>query len=207
LSGSAGTRKVALAIDALRHGWPISMPGAFALLPAETGFGEGVTARRMLISGARAATLKLANQRDAAEPDAAVLIRGADPFDFPAALAVADPALDLRYPLKGPFLAEPLEHPRAAAAALELARLAGVLPAFLVDPEPAGEAQAVSPHDLAAWQDTAHLRIATRARLPIAASESAEVVMFRARDDMREHLALVIGTGNDDRLPLVRLHS
>ena len=70
---------------------------------------------------------------------------------------VADPALDLLYPMKGPFAAEHLDHRAAAKAAMELARLAGVLPAFLVDPEPAGEAQAVSPEDLAEWKDTGAL--------------------------------------------------
>jgi GTP cyclohydrolase II len=88
----------------------------------------------MLISAARAATLKLANQRDAALPEAPVLIRGAEPFDPVAARALADPALDLRFPLKGPFLAEQLDHPAAARTAMELARLAGILPAYLVDP-------------------------------------------------------------------------
>ena len=61
---------MALAIDALRHGWAISVDGALTLLPAETGFGPRTTAPRMLISAARAATLKLANQREAAQPDA-----------------------------------------------------------------------------------------------------------------------------------------
>ncbi len=107
-------RRVALALDALRHGWPIQIDGAFALLAAETGFGEGVTADRMLISAARAATLKLANQREAAEPDAPVLIRGAEPFDLDHARALADPALDLVYPMKGPFAAEHLGHREAA---------------------------------------------------------------------------------------------
>ena len=200
-------RRVALALDALRHGWPIAFEGAFALLPAETGFGQGVAANRMLISSARAATLKLANQREAAEPDAPVLIRGADPFDLALARAVADPALDLLYPMKGPFLAEHLDHREAAQVAMELARLAGVLPAFLVDPEPAGEATSVSTDDLAAWQDTASLTIATRARLPIAASENAEIVAFRSADDMREHVALIVGQQNGEIPPLVRLHS
>ena len=200
-------RRVALALDALRHGWPIAFEGAFTLLPAETGFGQGVAANRMLISSARAATLKLANQREAAEPDAPVLIRGADPFDLALARAVADPALDLLYPMKGPFLAEHLDHREAAQAAMELARLAGVLPAFLVDPEPAGEAQSVSADDLAAWQDTASLTIATRAHLPIATSENAEIVAFRSADDMREHVALIVGQQNGEIPPLVRLHS
>ena len=204
---SSPARRVALALDALRHGWPIAFEGAFALLPAETGFGEGIAANRMLISAARAATLKLANQREAAEPDAPVLIRGAEPFDLALARAVADPALDLLHPMKGPFLAEHLGHREAAQAAMELARLAGVLPAFLVDPEPAGEATSVSADDLAAWKDTASLTIATRARLPVAASEEAEIVAFRSANDMREHVALIIGKQSGGTAPLVRLHS
>ena len=198
---------MALAIDALRHGWPLEFDGAFTLLPAETGFGEGIAARRMLISSARAATLKLANQREAAEPDAPVLIRGAEAFDLAHARAVADPALDLIYPMKGPFAAEHLDDRGAAAAAMELARLAGILPAFLVDPVPAGEAQTVSPADLAAWKDTSNLAIAARARLPIGASEEAEIVAFRSANDLREHIALIVGRQSGDLPPLVRLHS
>ncbi|MFA7601405.1 MAG: GTP cyclohydrolase II [Novosphingobium sp.] len=200
-------RRVALALDALRHGWPIAVEGGFTLLPAETGFAEDAKAGRMLISAARAATLKLANQREAAAPEAPVLIRAAEPFDLAAARAVADPALDLLYPMKGPFAADHLDQPGAARAAMELARLAGVLPAFLVDPERAGEAQAVAPADLAAWKDAANLAIAARARLPIAAAEDAEIIAFRSADDLREHVALVIGAQDGARAPLVRLHS
>jgi GTP cyclohydrolase II len=177
------------------------------LVAAETGFGEGMAAGRMLISAARAVTLKLANQREAAVPEAPVLIRAAEPFDLAAARAVADPALDLLYPMKGPFAAEHLDHAEAAVAAMELARLAGVLPAFLVDPAPSAEAQPVAPEDLAQWKDTARLSVATRARLPIAAAEDAEIVAFRSADDLREHVALVIGTQDGERAPLVRLHS
>jgi GTP cyclohydrolase II len=165
----------------------------------------------MLISSARAATLKLANQRDAAVPQAPVLIHAAEPFDLEHARAVADPALDLVYPMKGPFAAEPLAAPGPARAAMELARLAGVLPAFLVnplvDPAHAGGAQAVSEADLAAWKDPARLAVATRARLPLEACESAEIVAFRSADDMREHVAIIIGRQTGDRAPLVRLHS
>lgn len=203
----SNTRRVALALDALRHGWPIRVDDSLLLLPAETGFGPAISAPRMLISAARAVTLKLANQRDAAVPEAPVLIRGAGAFELDQARVLADPALDLVHPLKGPFRAEPLAAPQAAASAMELARLAGILPAFLVDPTPTDEAQAVSSADLAAWKDPAHLTIASRARLPVSAAEDAEIVAFRARDDLREHVALVIGDPNGDRTPLVRLHS
>ncbi len=204
---SSPARRVALAIDALRHGWPVRFDGAFTLLPAETGFGDGVASQRMLISAARAATLKLANQREAAEPHAPVLIRGAQAFDLALARAVADPALDLIHPMKGPFLAEHFDPREAAEAAMELARLAGVLPAFLIDPDPAGESQAVSASDLTAWKNTANLTIAARARLPVSAHDEAEIVAFRSADDLREHIALVIGRQSGDQAPLVRLHS
>ena len=200
-------RRTAQAIDALRHGWAIAPEGAPVLLPAETAIGEGVHAPLMLIGAARAATLKLANQREAAEPHAPVLIRAAEPFDLAAARAVADPALDLATPLKGPFRAEHLDWPEAACAALELARLAGVLPAFLVDPAEAGEAQPFAAADLGAWKDTGRLVIASRAELPVSAIEQAEIVAFRSRDDLREHVALVIGGQSSERAPLVRLHS
>lgn len=161
----------------------------------------------MLISAARAFTLKLANQREAAVPEAPVLIRGADPFDLEAARAVADPALDLVYPMKGPFAAEPIADMGSARAAMELARLAGILPAYLVDSTGIDDPQAVRSSDLAAWKDTARLSIASRAHLPIEATPDAEIVAFRSRDDMREHVALVIGTHDGNRAPLVRLHS
>ena len=193
-------------MDALRHGWPLAIEGAPLLQPVETAFGE-LAGSAMLISATRAATLKLANQIEAAAPRQPVLMRGADPFDLPAALAVADPALDMASPLKGPFKAMALEWEEQARAALDLARLAGVLPAFLVDPENAGEAVPLKAADVGAFTDAARLQIASRARLPVAAADDARIVAFRSPDDTREHVALIIGEQSADRIPLVRLHS
>ncbi len=161
----------------------------------------------MLISAARAATLKLANQREAAVPHTPVLILSGEPFDMASALPIADPALDLDNPLKGPFRAEAIAWEEVASAALELARIAGILPAFLVDPAGAGEAQPVSASDLSEYKQTGSLQIATRARLPVSASEDAQIVAFRSSADTREHAALIIGEQTGDKLPLVRLHS
>jgi GTP cyclohydrolase II len=190
----------------LRHGWPLAIGKAPVLLPVETAPGAA-RSPLALISFARAATLKLANQREAADPHAPVLIRAAEPLDLAGARPIADPALDLAAPLKGPFLAEPLNWQEEAAAAMQLARLAGILPAFLVAPEPAGEAMALEPADLAAFLDPAALAVATRARLPVAACEDAEIVLFRSPDDIREHVALVLGRQTSEQVPLVRLHS
>ncbi len=206
-------------MDALRHGWPIAMAGGPVLLPVETAIAAQAQSGTMLITAARAATLNLANQRAAAyasshvashsgpQTHMPVLIRRAEPFDLQTALPIADPALDLATPLKGPFKAQTLEWTETAVAALELARIAGILPAFLVDAANAGEAESVAAGDLDDWRDVARLAIATHAHLPVAASPDARIVAFRSADDMREHIALVFGNQCAERTPLVRLHS
>lgn len=194
-------------MDALRHGWPLAFEGGPTLLPVETAIAQSTSAPRMLISAARAATLKLANQREAAVPHAPVLIAGGEDFTMRDALPIADPALDLGNPLKGPFKAVTLDWEESARAALELARIAGILPAFLVNPVDAGEAVPVAVSDLSAYSAAGALRIVTRARLPVSACEDAEIVAFRSAADLREHVALVIGKQSGDRQPLVRLHS
>ncbi|RVQ67617.1 GTP cyclohydrolase II [Croceicoccus ponticola] len=211
MTAPAHPRRAAQAIDALRHGWPVRVTGAdgaLTLLCAETGFEAGGTvAPRLLISAARAATLKLANQRDAAVPEAPVMIRAAEPFTLPLGRALADPSQDLIHPLAGPFRADPIAAHGAAVAAMTLARLAGVLPCFLVDPAPTSDPVACDVADLAAFQDPARLSIQARAHLPTAAADACEIVAFRAPDDLREHVALIVGEQRGDRTPLVRLHS
>lgn len=200
---------MAQALDALRHGWAIRVTGeggALDLLPAETAFVQpGLYAARLLISAARGATLKLANSREY-RPDAPILIHGTEPFTLHSARELADPSLDLSRPLRGPFRAEPIGAQAAAIAAMELARLAGILPAFLVS-SGVEIAASVDVADLAAFKDPLDLTVQARARLPVEACEEAEIVAFRARDDLREHVALVIGRQGSDRVPLVRLHS
>jgi GTP cyclohydrolase II len=96
----------------------------------------------VLLSAGRAATLKLANQRDAAEPDAPVLIERAPWVDFAMATALSDPQFDLDTPFKGPFRAIPVAALEAASAALTLARVADAEDAEIVafrTPEMPGE--------------------------------------------------------------------
>lgn len=178
--------------------------GDLGLVAIETAQGvEG--AAGILLSSARAATLKLANQFAAADVEQPVLIAAPADFDAPLALAIADPALDMRYPMKGPFAAHPVADMAAAKAAMELAREAGLLPAFLVV-DPAIADAHVSPADVAAFQDADRLRIAARAKLPVSASVDAELVAFRSTADAADHVALVIGQ-RDESVPVVRLHS
>jgi len=202
-------RAAARAIDALRRGWPVAIAGQ-ALLSVETGDAERLAAfdpegtAPLLLSAGRAATLKLANQRDAALPDGPVLIERVPWLDFDTATALADPQLDLATPLKGPFRAAAITDPDIAAAALRLARIAGLLPAFFMRPA-AGE-DSITPADIDAHEDADRLRIVARAHLPVAGAEDAEIVAFRTDEMPGEHVALLIGAP-DGTPPLVRLHS
>jgi GTP cyclohydrolase II len=214
-SGVAGDgRAAARAIDSLRRGWPIAIAGpdgTLALLPIETADPVRLAAfdpdgvAPVLLSAGRAATLKLANQLEAAVPDAPVLVGRAPWLDFATATALADPQFDLQTPMKGPFRAIPLESRAAAAAALRLARISGMLPAFFVVPGGTAD-QVIAVADIDAHEDSARLTIATRARLPISGAEDAEIVAFRTPEAPGEHIALLIGAPNGQP-PLVRLHS
>ena len=51
------------------------------------------------------------------------------------------------------------------------------------------------------------VNIAARARVPLAVSEDAEIVIFRAEIGGEEHCAVLIGAGANSDTPLVRLHS
>ena len=204
-------RAVARAIDALRRGWPVRI-GGLALLAVETADDgrlaafDPVAAADILISAGRAETLKLSNQLAAASPAPVRVARAW--LALADAVALADPALDLATPLKGPFRAVPLEEgdTAAARAAMRLARLAGLLPAFFVAADTPDEAAAVTADAIAAYESPDRLVIASRARLPVAAAEGAEIVAFRSADEAVEHVALLIGQP-DGRAPLVRLHS
>lgn len=201
-------RQAARAIDALRRGWPVSLENEghrLTLVALETATELG-QAEGILLSGSRAATLKLANQRDAADPASPVLVKLPADADLSLAIAIADPVLDLRYPMKGPFVAEPIDDGPSEAAALELCRLAGLLPACLVVDDNAEAAISVTPGDVAAFDDSGALIVAARARLPVAASSDAEIIAFRSPADATDHVALIIGR-RDSSPPVVRLHS
>ncbi|MFM9827710.1 MAG: GTP cyclohydrolase II [Sphingomonas sp.] len=208
-------RDAARGIDSLRRGWPVTVDcgggAALTLLAIETAdpvrlhaFDPGGVAGVLLSSG-RAVTLKLSNQMAAAAPDSPVLVERAPWLDFSAALALADPSHDLDTPMKGPFRAVPLACRDAATAALRLAVLAGMLPAFFVLDDGVADVT-IAPKDIDAHEDATRLAIATRAHLPIKGAEHAEIVAFRSPEMPGEHVALMIGNPTGQP-PLVRLHS
>jgi len=206
----SGGRDVARAVDALRRGWAVGIDGLVVLAVETAGEDElasfdGGGPADLLIAGSRAVTLKLANQREAV-PTGPVRIARMPWIDLAGATALADPALDLKTPLKGPFRTLPLHDATAAQAAMRLARMAGLLPAFFIGGEGGGDMAAVSAQAVMDVHRAPSLTIASRARLPIAQAEKAEIVAFRSDGDAAEHVALLIGQPGGTA-PLVRLHS
>ena len=202
-------RQVARAIDSLRRGWAVRI-GATGFLAVETADDTALAAfdasapADLLISGHRAVTLKLANQRDAV-PTGPVRIARTPWIDLAEATAIADPARDLARPLKGPFRTIPPDCDREAAAAVTLARRAGLLPAFFVGGDAGPEAVTLPSEEIERYAAAPALTLASRARLPTAAAEKAEIAAFRGEDGA-EHVALLIGAPTGQP-PLVRLHS
>ena len=202
----------ARAIDALRRGWPVCIDGQVTLLAIETADMESLAAfdpqgkADILISAGRAFTLKLANQIEAAAPDAPVLVARRSWLGLAEATALADPALDMATPMKGPFEAIHCDAPEAARAALTLARHAGLLPAFFLLPGAQSGATFVTIAEIDGYEASGRLRIVARARLPVEAAEHCEIVAFRTPEAGLEHVALLVGSPNGEP-PVVRLHS
>ncbi|HEX4738236.1 MAG TPA: GTP cyclohydrolase II [Allosphingosinicella sp.] len=206
----SGGRDAARAADALRRGWPILIDGT-GFLAVETADAATLAAfdtpepADLLISGPRAVTLKLANQREAV-PTGPVRVARQSWIGLDEATAIADPALDLANPLKGPFRTVGLGADEAARAALTLARRSGLLPAFFIGGSAGDDAVSLASDAVEAVDHALTLSIASRAKLPTRFAEQAEIVAFRAAEDAAEHVALLVGAPHG-KPPLVRLHS
>jgi GTP cyclohydrolase II len=101
--------------------------------------------------------------------------------------------------------------------AVDLMKLAGLLPAALAGVvKPAGGSQA-APGDIPAvaaedvgryrQEQALSLRPVSTARVPLALAEDTRIVVFRTADGVAEHLAIVVGRPEPDRPVLTRLHS
>ena len=200
-------------IAMLRAGRPVRIVGpvSVAILAVETATQQLLDLldpnhqAKLMISGERAAALHLANERDAADPGAPVVIGHVDWLDAVTALAIADPGQDLDRAPIGPLHPVTPECVETSRSALELARSAGLLPALWLLDANAAEV-CVSIDDILRERKQPSVEIVARAKLPLEDMPPTQIVAFRASDDGREHVALVVGAFGG-RPPLVRLHS
>jgi GTP cyclohydrolase II len=170
------------------------------------GFGPLVLA----ITARRAETLKAR----AYDGDLARILPPAD-ADLAWLRSVADPADDLRTPMKGPLTSARDGAADLHRAALSLAKAAHLLPAALV--VPVTDALALSGrHGLTllaldeiapALSTLPPVAEVVSARVPLVASEAGRVHIFRPDDGGDEHYAIEIGRPDRTQPVLTRLHS
>ena len=175
---------------------------------AETGHKEPAVA----ITHHRARTLKVRLYTDEV-----VLIPFGSWQNAEAARTIADPTTDLANPLRGPYTAirDPINS--ASIAAVQLAKIARLLPSvilvecsdksqhsFMED----GGYSIMASHIMSYEMDTAGaLKQINAARVPLEDAENTRILSFRSPDGGREHLAIVIGDPPTDIPVLARIHS
>ncbi len=127
--------------------------------------------------------------------------------------SLADPALDLARPLRGPFSGKRETVPAGCLAAVRLAKIARLLPAAVIAVLPDGlddtnfskvQADDVMGYDIAA---ASSLEPVTAAKVPLEGAENTRISAFRPRDGGAEHFAIVIGDPKGGDAVLTRLHS
>lgn len=208
------TEQIARARADLRLGVPIVL-GSALVFAAETLSAERLADIRALgqaelaITARRAATLKAR----AYDGDLARIELPAD-AGLAWVLGVADPADDLRTPMKGPLISARGGDARAHRVALMLLKAARLLPAAVVLPLPGDDFAAA--HLLtalpleptrAALTAPVPLDPVVSARVPLEVSEAGRLHIFRPEDGGEEHYAVEIGQPDRAAPVLARLHS
>lgn len=148
----------------------------------------------------------------AVEPDGCFAL----PLDPAMPVAGLRPLVDPTFPSPSPLpftMADLRPADRIEAAALELCKLAGLLPAALVfdagregEPHVAAEADLVS---IFAYRDwiARSVQPVVEAEIPLRLAGKARFVAFRPADGGAEQYAILIGSPAAEKAPLCRLHS
>lgn len=213
------SERLARARSDFRAGLPVLVtgaPGALLCMPAETHLPDRLAAFQNLgtpsvvVTARRAATLKA----HCYDGDIARLVLP-DRADSTWICAVADPSMDLRNPMKGPFTAERGGDAALHRAAILLAKAAHLLPSVVTVTvtDPALLAQT---HDLttigsrdliALFDQPAALQKIASGRVPLSHAPDTRVHVFRPDDGGEEHYAIEIGRADRAAPVLTRLHS
>ena len=188
---------------------------ATAVIAAETMTSDASALQGNGLPGGSALILtghRLASIGMPADIDATYLLpltkRDADPALITALIDPAAPVADAGEILN---LAAPTSRPDALAA-VELCRLAGMLPAAVIMPI---DGLAVAHLDgvpvgaVTAYRrlSASTLRPVSEARVPLADAENVRIISFRPADGGPEQLAILVGEPERHYAPLARLHS
>ena len=192
----------------LRIGLPVGIGPWLAvalegLQPARLAALRALGPVQIVLTGWRAETLKIA-----AYDGEVVRLELPPDADSQQLRALADPALDLAFPLKGPWRPLRAGDAEPARLAVALAKSAQLLPALLMVQAAAPQGLTALPvaglgRQLAAASVMAQVSAAS---VPLAGGRS-RLHVFRPDDGEAEHYAIEIGDPPRDRPVLARLHS
>ena len=212
------------ALSELRRGWPVLLHGSgeapLLVLAAEAANEERLRAldrsangrRSLVLTGPRAQALGLTET----EADGPLRLE-ADDLSAGTIAALADPTAVAR-----PVAAAPQTLAMANAlevAAVELVKLARLVPAVLLAPAPTADSSAdwaarkgflsLAAREVEAYRTVAAFSLTkvAEAGVPLSDAEDTRILAFRPADGGIEHLAIVIGRPDTSRPVLVRLHS
>lgn len=207
------TERIARARADLRMGVPIVLSGGVAIAAETVDAGRLAALRKLgsvalAVTAWRAKTLKARSY----DGDLARIILPQD-ADLAWVQSIADPADDLRSPMKGPLQTMRDGDATFARAAIALVKDAQLLPSVLI--VAISDAQHfASVNDLtfvseADALDTqlSPLNPVISARLPLTVSEAGRLHIFRPEDGAEEHYAVEIGRPDRSQPVLSRLHS
>lgn len=202
----------------LRMGVPVVLDGqapalilaAETLTPERLAFAQTLGPVDLALTGRRAATLKArAYDGDVAR----VALPNDTTLDWVRGLA--DPADDLRKPMKGPLVTRRNGDASPHRLAVSLTKSAQLLPAALVLPlddardfaEKHGLTRLQTASAAPLLQSLSPLSEVVAARLPVSVSEAGRLHVFRPEDGGEEHYAMEIGKPARNAPVLARLHS
>jgi len=218
------------AIAELRRGSPVIVGDGAAVavvLAAETAEREQLGRLLVLCGGSaclaltaqRASALGLLTPAEAAGSAAIAMLGINAASEADRLRQLADPVADSGSSDSHRFrLVSGVEVAAYAPAAIDLAKLARLLPAVVLGMLPttrAGEIArsedilTVSVGDIAGYESIAarSMTAASEASVPLAGAEKTRIIAFRPADGGAEHLAIIIGEPAPDRPVLTRLHS
>ena len=209
------TERLARARADLRMGVPVVLDGGALVLAAETLDAARLADLRTLggkavlaVTAWRAETLKAR----AYDGDVARIVLPPD-ATLNWVRAIADPADDLRAPMKGPLQSAREGSADLHRAAIAMVKAARLLPAVVVLPleDAVGFATqnnlTLVPADAALDTGLSPLNPIISARLPLDVSEAGRLHIFRPDDGAEEHYAVEIGQPDRSKPVLSRLHS
>mgnify|MGYP001158109036 FL=1 len=123
--------------------------------------------------------------------------------------AIADPADDLNYPMKGPFVPIRVGSPNVHQIGIKLCKQARLLPAVLAQKIEKVDKKltSITAENVAAASQNKNIIKIVSANLPLKASKSSKLHVFRHENGTEENYAIEIGSPDRSLPVLCRIHS